>query len=240
MSEPCFTDREAAGRRLGATVARHLGNCRLDQRPLVLALPRGGVPVAAKVADAIAGDLDVVIVRKIGAPGHEELGVGAIAEDGDPVFDAELLTQLDLCSRDLEPIVARERTELLRRVRAYRGQRPPPGVTGRIVVLVDDGVATGSTARAALRWLRARGAGALVLAAPVCSRQADHLLAADADLVICLERPARFGAVGRFYEDFTQLTDADVRRFAAGRFADSLDTGGPRRSLNPSVDKPSG
>ena len=218
MSEPCFTDREAAGRQLGATVARHLGNCRVDQRPLVLALPRGGVPVAARVADAVAGDLDVVIVRKIGAPGRAELGVGAIAEDGEPVFDEDLVAQLDLGPRDLEPIVACERAELARRVRAYRGERPPPSVAGRIVVLVDDGVATGSTARAALRWLRARGAGALVLAAPVCSREADHLLAADADLVICLERPVRFGAVGRFYKDFAQLTDADVRQFSVRGF----------------------
>ena len=185
----------------------------MDQRPLVLALPRGGVPVAAKVAAAIAGDLDVVVVRKIGAPCREELGVGAVAEDGEPVFDMDLLAQLGLGPHDLEPTVARERAELARRVRAYRGERPPPSVTGRIVVLVDDGVATGSTARAALRWLRARGAGPLVLAVPVCSREGAHLLAADADLVICLQRPVRFGAVGRFYKDFAQLTDADVREF---------------------------
>ncbi|GGQ61481.1 phosphoribosyltransferase [Couchioplanes azureus] len=192
-------------------MARHLGNFGLDRRPLVLALPRGGVPVAARVAAAVAADLDLVVARKIGAPGRPELGVGAIAEDGEPVFDDGLLATLGLTQADLSGTVAAERRELARRIQVYRGDRPPPDVTDRLAILVDDGVATGVTARAALRWIRSRGAHALVLAAPVCSREADHSLAADADLVICLERPARFGAVGWFYEDFTQLTDADVR-----------------------------
>ncbi|MEV4704462.1 phosphoribosyltransferase family protein [Actinoplanes sp. NPDC049316] len=212
MSEHCFTDREAAGRRLGVMVARHLGNYRVDGRPLVLALPRGGVPVAAKVAGVIDGDLDVVIARKIGAPGRPELGVGAVAEDGEPVFDPFLPADLGISPEDLAGAVTRERAELARRIRAYRGDRPAPEVTGRLVVLVDDGVATGVTARAALRSLRARGARPLVLAAPVCSREADRFLGAEADLVICLERPVRFRAVGRYYEDFAQLSDEDVRR----------------------------
>ncbi|MEV4641932.1 phosphoribosyltransferase family protein [Actinoplanes sp. NPDC049548] len=211
MSERCFTDRAAAGRLLGVTVARHLGTFGMDRRPLVLALPRGGVPVAAGVAAAVGADLDLVIVRKIGAPGRPELGVGAVAEDGQPVFDDALLAELGLTPADLAATVAVERAELARRVTAYRGGRPAGPVTDRLVIVVDDGVATGVTARAALRWLRDRGARALVLAAPVCSRDADHALAADADLVICLQKPARFGAVGRFYEDFSQLTDADVR-----------------------------
>lgn len=196
-------------------VARHLGNFGLDRRPLVLALPRGGVPVAARVAAAVGGDLDLVVARKIGAPGQPELGVGAIAEDGEPVFDHELLAALGLEPRDLSDAVAAERRELTRRIRVYRGDRPAVDVTDRLAIVVDDGVATGVTARAALRWLRSRRAHSLVLAAPVCSREADHSLAADADLVICLERPARFGAVGRFYEDFAQLTDADVREGTA-------------------------
>lgn len=210
MSELRFTDRTAAGRQLGVMVARHLGTLGLDRRPLVLALPRGGVPVAAGVAASIGADLDLVIARKIGAPGRPELGVGAIAEDGQPVFDEELLGELGLTAPDLAATVAAEREELARRVHAYRGDRPAADVADRLVIVVDDGVATGVTARAALRWLRERGAHGLVLAAPVCSRDADHALATDADLVICLERPARFGAVGRFYEDFAQLTDADV------------------------------
>ncbi|OJF14726.1 putative phosphoribosyltransferase [Couchioplanes caeruleus] len=198
-------------------VARHLGNFGLVRRPLVLALPRGGVPVAARVAAAVGADLDLVVARKIGAPGRPELGVGAIAEDGEPVFDDELLATLGLTPPDLSGIVEAERRELARRIEVYRDGQPPPEVTDRLAIVVDDGVATGVTARAALRWLRSRGAHPLVLAAPVCSREADHSLAADADLVICLERPARFGAVGRFYEDFAQLTDADVRECTAVR-----------------------
>ncbi|MFI7602004.1 phosphoribosyltransferase [Actinoplanes sp. NPDC049681] len=211
MSEQRFTDRTAAGRQLGVMVARHIGTRGLDRRPLVLALPRGGVPVAAGVAAIVGGDLGLVIARKIGAPGRPELGVGAVAEDGQPVFDEDSLRELGLTQADLAETVAAERAELARRIQAYRGDRPAVAVMDRLVIVVDDGVATGVTARAALRWLRERGAHRLVLATPVCSRDADHALAADADLVICLERPLQFGAVGRFYQDFTQLTDDDVR-----------------------------
>ncbi|BCJ48963.1 phosphoribosyltransferase [Actinoplanes sp. NBRC 14428] len=216
-SEPCFTDRTAAGRLLGVTVARHLGNVGLTRCPLVLALPRGGVPVAAGVAAAVGAELDLVVARKIGAPGRPELGVGALAEDGEPVFDRGLLGELGLTPQDLDGTVAAERAELDRRIRAYRGDRPAAEVADRVVIVVDDGVATGVTARAALRWLRGRGARPLVLAAPVCSHEADRSLAADADLVICLRRPERFGAVGRFYRDFAQLGDADVLAVTAAR-----------------------
>jgi putative phosphoribosyl transferase len=211
VPEPCFPDRDAAGRTLGATVARRIAHLGVEQRPLVLALPRGGVPVAARVADMIGADLDLIVARKVTPPGRPEYGVGAIAEDGPPVFDADALVELGLTEADLAGEVERERTELRRRVRDYRGDRPVPDPTGRVVVVVDDGVATGVTARAALRWLRERPARVLVLAAPVCSRAADHALATDADVVICLEHPARFGAVGNWYTDFTQLSDDDVR-----------------------------
>jgi predicted phosphoribosyltransferase len=202
---------------LGATVARHIGHLGVERRPLVLALPRGGVPVAARVAETIGGDLDLIVARKVTPPGRPEYGVGALAEDGPPVFDADALHELGLTEADLAGEVERERAELRRRVHDYRGDRPVPDPAGRVVVLVDDGVATGVTARAALRWLRERPAQSLVLAAPVCSRAANHALAADADVVICLESPARFLAVGHWYTDFTQLSDADVRDALSGR-----------------------
>jgi predicted phosphoribosyltransferase len=212
VSDQGFTDRVAAGRALGRTVAQFIGHLGVDRRPLVLALPRGGVPVAARVAETIGADLDVVVARKISAPGQPEYGIGAIAEDGPPVFDDDALRSLGLTEEDLAEAVRRERDELVRRIRQYRGGRPLPVPDGRIVVVVDDGIATGVTARAALRWLRPQPCRALLLASPVCSRQADHALATDADAVICLHRPARFGAVGQWYADFTQLSDSDVRR----------------------------
>ena len=216
MPERGYTDRDEAGRVLGDAVIRHLGRLDPDRRPLVLALPRGGVPVAARVAEAVGGDLDVIVARKIGAPGRPEYGVGAIAEDGPPVFDHAAVRDLGLTENDLAGTVERERAELRRRIERYRGGRPIADPAGRVVIVVDDGVATGVTARAALRWLRSRPVGRLVLAAPVCSREAERTLAADADLVICPQRPARFLAVGAWYLDFAQLSDADVARALGG------------------------
>jgi predicted phosphoribosyltransferase len=203
-----FADRDEAGCLLGNEVARHLGHD--HSRPLVLALPRGGVPVAVRVAARIGGDLDIVLARKIGAPGRPEFGVGAIAEDGPPVFDEGSLAYLGITADDLADVVNAERSELARRVRRYREGRPAPQVIGRTVILVDDGLATGVTARAALRWLRGRSPRRTVLAAPVCAPQAAQSIAADADTVICLSAPPSFRAVGQWYEDFRQLTDEDV------------------------------
>jgi putative phosphoribosyl transferase len=188
-----------------------------DARPLVLALPRGGVPVAAPVAAGLGADLDIVVARKIGAPGQPELGVGAIAADGPPVFHPAALRALGLREADLAGTVAAERAELLRRIRRYRGNRPAPSATDRLVVVVDDGLATGITALAALRWLRTQHPRRLVVAAPVCSGQARATLDGAADAIACLHVPKRFRAVGQWYADFRQLTDEDVTRMLAAR-----------------------
>lgn len=207
-----FKDRAAAGRALADEIARRMPDGPGPDRPLVLALPRGGVPVAVPVAEKIGADLDVIIARKIGAPGRSEFGVGAIAEDGPPVFDPTALEHLGLTEDELADTVAAERAELVRRLHRYRADRPAPHVTGRTVVLVDDGLATGVTAHAALCWLRPRQPGRLILAVPVCSPQARHLLAAEADEIVCLHAPDPFHAVGQWYADFSQLTDADIDR----------------------------
>jgi putative phosphoribosyl transferase len=204
-------DRRAAGRLL----ARKLkGLC--SERTVVLALPRGGVPVASEIAKASGATLDVIVTRKIGFPRQPELGVGAIAEGmREPVYDDQMLARLGLTPAELAPVVAAERAELARRVRVYRPGRPPPDVAGRPVIVVDDGLATGVTARAALRSLRAgtfgSGApGSLVLAVPVAPPSAAEALGADADRVVTLATPRRFASVGEWYESFPQLTDADV------------------------------
>jgi putative phosphoribosyl transferase len=200
-----FRDRREAGRQL----AGRLGAYRGDQ-VLVLGLPRGGVEVAYEVARALNAPLDVVVARKIGAPFQPELGVGAIAEDGPPVFDERALQALQLSFEDLAPLIARERAELRRRVQRYRQGRAAPQVPDRTVLLVDDGLATGVTARAALRSLARRQPHRLVLAAPVCAPETVRQLREDADDVVCVVRPERFAAVGLWYEDFRQTSDETV------------------------------
>jgi putative phosphoribosyl transferase len=217
-----FADRRSAGRRLGAEVAR-LGLT----RPLVLALPRGGVPVAYEVATALRSPLDVFVARKLGAPGHPELGVGAIAEGSDAVVVSDTARMLGLGEARVHEIAARERPELDRRVERYRAGGPPPAVAGRHVVLVDDGLATGVTAEAALRALRAAGTERLVLAVPVCAPDTAQRLAGLADDVLCVESPPSFGAVGTWYEDFRQTSDEEVvDLLARARAAVAPDPGG--------------
>ncbi|MEW1776841.1 phosphoribosyltransferase family protein [Streptomyces sp. NPDC086777] len=204
-----YRDRTHAGRELAAALAGLRDEGALPD-PIVLALPRGGAAVAAEVARELSAPLDVLVVRKIGAPYHEEFGVGAIAGDDPPLLDLATLAHLDLSVDSLAPVVERERQELRRRERRYREGRPPPALRGRTVLVVDDGLATGSTARAALRHVRARGPARTVLAVPVGAPDSLDALAAEADLVVCPYRPAVFSAVGQWYDDFGQLTDDDV------------------------------
>jgi predicted phosphoribosyltransferase len=176
----------------------------------VLALPRGGVPVGAEVARAVGAELDVVVARKIGMPGHPEFGIGAVTADGPPIFNQEVLRRVGLTETDLAGAVATERAEARRRLRRYRGDRPPPEVADRLVIVVDDGLATGVTALAALRAVRDKRPRRLAFAAPVCAPEAAASLAAEVDALVCVRTPQRFGAVGEFYDNFEQLSDEQV------------------------------
>ncbi|MGV9401531.1 phosphoribosyltransferase [Streptomyces sp. NPDC003667] len=204
-----FSDRAEAGRALARPLADLRDRGDLPD-PVVLALPRGGIAVAVPVARALSAPLDVLVVRKIGAPHHEEFAVGALAAGDPPLFDAATLGHLGLSEERLAPVVERERRELARRERRYRGDRPPLELRGRTVIVVDDGLATGATARAALRHVRRREPARLVLAVPVGAPDSLDALAAEADTIVCPHRPAAFSAVGQFYDDFGQLSDADV------------------------------
>ncbi|HEY3009243.1 MAG TPA: phosphoribosyltransferase family protein [Micromonosporaceae bacterium] len=216
--EPGFADRAQGGRLLGTRVAEYLdGLGPPADAPLVLALPRGGVPVGLEVARAVGAELDVVVARKIGLPGHSEFGIGAVTDEGPPIFNHAVLRQTGLTEQDLAGAVAAERAEVARRLRRYRGDRPPPRIAGRTVIVVDDGLATGVTAFAALRALRQRRPERLIFAAPVCADDSAAALSASAaDAVICLLRPRRFRAVGEWYADFAQLTDDEVEQLLAG------------------------
>ncbi|MGP4012393.1 phosphoribosyltransferase [Streptomyces sp. 4N124] len=204
-----FRDRKQAGRELAERL-RTLQEKGALPHAVVLALPRGGAAVAREVAHALDAPLDVLVVRKIGAPFQEELGVGAIAGDDPPLFDERALDRLGLSEAALAETVDREREEVGRRERRYRRGRPPVDLRGRTVIVVDDGLATGATARAALRRVRREAPEQVVLAVPVCSPEAVELLREEADEVICLHRPEQFMAVGLWYENFDQLTDDEV------------------------------
>jgi putative phosphoribosyl transferase len=207
-----FPDRAAAGLLLGEELkGSHSGTADLyPERTVVAALPRGGVAVGREVAACLSVPLEVLVIRKIGHPDEPELGLGAIAEGGTPVFDDEMLSRVGMHPPDLDGVVERERAELARRVHVYRGGRPPPDFAGRQVIVVDDGLATGVSARAAVRAVRAGSPARVVLAVPVASSQAVEALEAETDEVVTLVTPRRFRSVGEWYAEFGQLTDADV------------------------------
>jgi putative phosphoribosyl transferase len=207
MREEPFRDRDEAGRLLGSELARRLGNAR---NIVVLALPRGGVPVGFAVAQALSAPLDVFVVRKLGVPGHEELAMGAIASGGVRVLNDEVLGYIPVTKEVIEDVATREQQELERRERAYRGNRPPLDVTGRTVIVVDDGLATGSTMRAAVQALRKKQPRSIIVAVPVAARQTCIDLRAEVDDLVCLRTPEPFQAVGLWYENFDQTTDEEV------------------------------
>ncbi|WP_329037376.1 phosphoribosyltransferase family protein [Streptomyces sp. NBC_00178] len=200
-----FTDRTDAGRRLGEAL-RHLER----RDPVVLGLPRGGVPVAYEVARILDAPLDVIVVRKLGVPHHPELGFGAIGEGGVRVISDEIVRHAGVREAEVSSVERAEETELLRRAGAYRAGRTRIPLRGRAVVVVDDGVATGATARAACQVVRAQGAAYVALAVPVASSDVAARLGGDVDEIVCLSTPALFSAVGEWYGDFSQTSDEEV------------------------------
>jgi predicted phosphoribosyltransferase len=201
-----FRDRYDAGQQLAMDLGDYVG--RSDT--LVLALPRGGVPVAFVVAQALSAPLDVFLVRKLGLPGHEELAMGAIASGGVTVRNLAVTEGLGVPDKVFDAVAAREGHELERRERAYRDDRPPPAIAGKTVILVDDGLATGTTMRAAIAALGRLGPAHVVVAVPTAAPDTCAALAADVDALVCVITPEPFGAVGLWYDDFTQTTDAEV------------------------------
>lgn len=208
MTGERFRDRREAGRLLGEAVAKSHA---AGSDTIVLGLPRGGVPVADEVARAIGAALDVFVVRKLGLPGHEELAIGAIASGGVRVLNSDVLSYYPVPAPVIERIARRQEEELLRREQSYRGNRPPIAVEGKTVIVVDDGLATGATMRAAVEALRKMRAGRIVVAVPVGAPSTCRELANRADDVICLRAPEPFEAVGLWYEDFDQTSDAEVQ-----------------------------
>jgi len=203
-----FKDRRDAGRKLAQYLTQYAN------RPdvVILALPRGGVPVAFEVARALNAPLDIFLVRKLGLPGHEELAMGAIASGGLRVLNEDIVGALNVPNAVLDVVTRRERAELERRERAYRGDRPPLDVRGKTVILVDDGLATGSSMRAAVAGLRARQPAQIVVAVPTAAPETCEAFENEVDDVVCAVTPQPFFSVGTWYEDFSQTSDEEVRR----------------------------
>jgi predicted phosphoribosyltransferase len=211
MQPQRFRNRTDAGRQLAEKLAAYA------HRPgvLVLALPRGGVPVGFEVARKLGAPLDVFLVRKLGVPGYEELAMGAVATGGVRVLNDEIVRGLGISEHEIDAAAARELQELARRQRLYRGDRPLPDIAGRTVILVDDGLATGATMRAAIAAVRQQQPARIVIAVPTASPDTCEALKAEADDVVCAMTPEPFLAVGHWYEDFTQTTDDEVRELLA-------------------------
>ena len=215
-----FRDRSDAGRQLASRLLPLRG-----KDVVVLGLPRGGVAVAAEVARALDAPLDVILVRKLGVPAQPELGMGAIGEGDARVINTDVVRYSGASEADINAVEQRERAELERRTKRFRGDAPREPLAGRIAVLVDDGIATGSTARAACQVARAQGAARVVLAAPVAPPSARSTLAGDADELVCLETPERFLAIGEWYDDFSQTRDEEVVSLLRAARAEHTDNG---------------
>jgi putative phosphoribosyl transferase len=220
VARTVFRDRVEAGDVLAAWLGHYAGRPEV----LVLALPRGGVPVAARVAEALGAPLDVFVVRKLGVPGHEELAMGAIASGGVLVRNEEVVGKLGLGEDTLRRVAEAEQRELARRERSYRQDRPPPDLAGRVVILVDDGLATGSTMRAAVEAARRLGPARVVVAVPTAPASTCQRLREVADEVFCATTPRPFRAVGNSYRSFPQTSDEEVRSLLEAAWAP-----GPRR-----------
>jgi len=206
-----FANRREAGRILASLLRKYADR----DDVLVLALPRGGVPVGFEVAQALQAPLDVFIVRKLGVPGHDELAMGAIATGGVRVLNDDVVMSLELEPEVIDAVAAREEKELARRERLYRGARPVPDVHGRTVILIDDGLATGSTMRAAVAALRKQRPARIVVAVPVAAPETCEEFKTEVDEVVCAATPRMFNGVGRWYEDFSQTTDEEVHELLA-------------------------
>src|SRR5258706_6921767 len=228
--EKIYRDRSEAGRELATKLTAYAHR----QDVLVLALPRGGVPVGYEVASALGAPLDVFVVRKLGVPGHEELAMGAVATGGVRVLNDQLVERLGIPEPMIDAVAAREQQELAGRERLYRGGRPPPDVRGRTVILVDDGLATGATMHAAIQALRQQNPARIVVAVPTASPETCEEMKAKADDVICGITPEPFHAVGRWYRDFSQTTDEEVHLLLAQRNSPEKGEG----AQSPTADSP--
>jgi putative phosphoribosyl transferase len=220
-----FSNRVEAGRKLAQALAAYK-----DQRPVVLALPRGGVPVAAEIAKALDAPLDLVLVRKIGVPFQPELAMGAVVDGREPlvVRNEDVIELAGIGEAEFAAVRDRELAEIARRRKLYLGDRPHPEIKGHTAIVVDDGIATGATTRAALRAIRARGPRKLVLAVPVAPTQSLQELREEADDIVCLEDYEDFGAIGFFYADFRQISDAEVIDLLAQAKTAALESNMPR------------
>jgi predicted phosphoribosyltransferase len=233
VARTLFRDRAEAGDILAGLLGHHAGR----DDVLVLALPRGGVPVAARVAQALGAPLDVFVVRKLGVPGHEELAMGAIATGGVMVRNREVVGKLRLGEADLQRVAEAEGRELARREASYRQGRPPPALAGRVVILVDDGLATGSTMRAAVEAARRLEPARVVVAVPTAPPSTCQQLREEADEVVCASTPRPFRAVGYSYRSFPQTTDQEVKELLRAAWTGDLDHPAPTR---PDAESPGG